>query len=366
MKISDFIFQYHPGRGKRRDALCRVRIFVSPVNGVISVLTDLGELGTGVSVTNSVEWIRVALISEGLVGPEVRILQHYERLFGKANTFDHVSFADDGSPAWQPIGLQEALRFIGCPPSEFQAETIDDPRLRRRAEVLRHRIDPYLDSPYPDSPEVVVRKLRLQEMMLPKQGLADLVESGAGERALQAFLKQDLTFFAEVYADPKDEYICFSEFPVAGGAVDFVVFTGRSRMEVILIEVKGADFRLVNRNSYGNFSSKINEAAQQIRRRLRDAYRDYRSFRVAVHRIREEAESGKRVHNALLGPECPLDVDPEKDIVIRNVIIGGRTEDDLEESRVRHDFEVRSTPSIRVESWDTWMRKLVRAWTAGP
>lgn len=132
-------------------------------------------------------------------------------------------------------------------------------------------------------------------------------------------------------------------------------------MEVILIEVKGAEFGLVNRGSYGNFAAKINEAAQQIRGRLGHIYRNYAEFRTAVHRARAAAEGGQRVHNALCGPVRLLQVDADKDIDIRTVIIGGRSEDDLEESRLRHDYERSFTPSIRVESWDSWLRKLLRA-----
>ncbi|HEX7241172.1 MAG TPA: Shedu immune nuclease family protein [Longimicrobiaceae bacterium] len=360
MKISDFIFQYRPGPDTWQDALCRVRIFVASDGKVVALLTDLGDLGTGMSVTNSVEWIRDALISQGLVSPDARFVEHYERSMWQADTFDELSFHTDGSPAWRELRAPEAMSLIGCGAAEIQSRTIDDSRLRRRAEALRHRIDPFIDSPYPASHEKVARKLELQERMLPKQALDDLVASGAGERALQALLKTDLTFFAEVYARPDEEYICFSEFPVADGVVDFVVFTGRSRMNVILIEVKGAEFRLVNHDSYGNFSAKINEAAQQIRSRLGYVYRNYSEFRSAVHEIRAAAESGGRPYGALLGPTRPLQVDPDKDINIRTIIIGGRTEDDLEESRLRHDFETRFTPSIQVESWDSWLRKLVR------
>lgn len=360
MKISDFVFQYRPGRHPRQDALCRVRIFVSPPREVVVLATDLGDLGTGVSVTNSIEWIYSALLAQGLVSQGARIIEHYERDGWQGDSFDEVTFSKDGSPKWRNISVDDAISILGCTAAEVETRTINDVRLRRQAEVLRHRLNPFFDSPWIAHHEEIARRLELHERMLPKQSLIDLVESGAGERSFLTLLKQDLTFFSELYANPADEYICFSEFPVADGSVDFALFTGRSRMEVILIEVKGAEFGLVNRDSYGNFAAKINEAAQQIRRRLGHIYRNYAEFRTAVHGVRAAAEAGQQVHNALCGPVRPLQVDPDKDIEIRTIIIGGRSENDLEESRLRHDYERSFTPSIRVESWDTWLRKLLR------
>src|SRR5262249_44263674 len=116
-----------------------------------------------------------------------------------------------------------------------------------------------------------------------------------------------------VYAFPEDEYICFPEFPVGEGQVDFALFTGRSRMDVVLIEVKGADYYILNRNSYGNFASKFNEAVKQIQGRLATIYNDgLTKFRAQVHSLRARAETGEGVHNAFLGPKSSLEVDPEK------------------------------------------------------
>src|SRR5262249_13658653 len=163
---------------------------------------------------------------------------------------------------------------------------------------------------------------------------------------------------ANCMAIRRTKYICFSELPVADGFCDFAVFTGRSRMDVILIEVKGADFFLVNRDSYKGFPRRINQAADQIRRRLGYLYRDYRRFRADTHRIRRKAESGASIHNAFLGPDWRLQVSSKKDVDIRAVVIGGRTRNDLDESVTRHDYETRFSPPIRIESWDTLLRKL--------
>lgn len=39
-------------------------------------------------------------------------------------------------------------------------------------------------------------------------------------------------------------------------------------MDVILVEIKGADFNLTNSDHYGEFNHKINQAAGQLRERL--------------------------------------------------------------------------------------------------
>lgn len=177
---------------------------------------------------------------------------------------------------------------------------------------------------------------------------------------MQQIIRSDLSLLGEVYASPQDEYICFSEYPIADGFVDFVVFTSRSRMDIFLIEVKGADFNLVNAGHYEEFNVKINQAATQIRNRYRSIYESLPKMRRSFHQTRERAEAGISLHSSLLGPRVPLQVDPDKDINIHSVIIGGRTKDDLPESRLRHDYETRFTPRIKVDSWDSWVNRLQR------
>lgn len=117
---------------------------------------------------------------------------------------------------------------------------------------------------------------------------------------------------------------------------------------------------MVNQGHYDKFAGKIDEAIDQIRKRLRHVIDGIREFRAQVHRVRQNVEEGKSQYNSLLGPDGHLEVDPDKDINIRCVVIGGRTRDDYEESKKRHDVERSTHPPIRVESWDTWLRKVRR------
>jgi hypothetical protein len=208
---------------------------------------------------------------------------------------------------------------------------------------------------------VTKRKLEIIAGQIPKALISALIDNGSNEQALQRILKQDLSLIAEVYAFPEDEYLCFSEFPVGEGQVDFALFTGRSWMDVVLIEVKGADYYLLNRNSYGNFASKFNEAVKQIQGRLATIYNDgLKKFQHQVYMLKARAEAGERVYNAFLGPMSNLGVDPEKGVNVRFVVIGGRTRDDLEESKQRQNFERTFVPPLKIETWDTWLRKLRR------
>lgn len=191
---------------------------------------------------------------------------------------------------------------------------------------------------------------------MPLTSIQSLVNQSAKERKIQDEIKRDLSVIGTsvAFAPIKDEYIAFSEFPIGQGSVDFVVFTGRSRMDVVLIEVKGADFYFLN--SDGTIHADIHEAAQQIRERYAFINSNYEYFRREVHSIRKDVEAGHQRYNSLLGPNGFLHVDPEKDIYIKGIVIGGRIRGDLKESRIRHQLEIEA-PRIKFESWDSWLRK---------
>ncbi len=358
MKISDFIFRYKTWNPN--DAICRVRIFVDQEYGVTAVLTDLGKRSTGASVTNTVELARRHLIEGGYIDGEARIVEHYEEMNFHGQTFDIVTVVKD-SPNWNTTTVEDVSRLAGCSMDELLEKVENNPRLLREADKVRNHIDPYLYSRCSESLDVINRRNQIAANMVRRSDILGIIESGAGERELQRLLKSDLSLVAEAFAHPEDEYICFSEFPVGAGFVDFVVFSGRSRMDVTLIEIKGADFPIVNTSGYRNLAAKLNEGAQQIRDRLAYVYREYATFRSRVHEILQQVESGICVSNSFVSPIRRLEVDPNKDIHVHYVVIAGRTTNDLEESKVRHAFEISFNPRIRLESWDTWARKLRRA-----
>jgi len=359
MKVNDFIHRFS-GRAMRRDGICRVRTFVSDNAKVFILLTDLGDKNTSLSVTNACGIIRNSLITNNLIPDECCFIEHYEELSDGTNTFDLITFDAPRSPRWTKIDQSNVLELLKCDLAELSTSTLKHNHLLDDIERIRNEIDPLIDFPPPKPSAQIRNRNTIETEMISKKTVADMVERGAGERELLRILKRDLSIFTEIYAKPSKEYICFSEFPVADGFVDFVVFSGRSRMDVILIEVKGADFTLLTEGKHNKFSSKIDKAGHQIRERLRVIEDDYCKFRTCTHQIRHDVENGNSTYNHLLGPAGRLDVDPDKDINIRCVIIGGRTRNDFEESKDRHDFEKNFRYPMKLESWDTWLRKLER------
>lgn len=116
---------------------------------------------------------------------------------------------------------------------------------------------------------------------------------------------------------------------------------------------------MTNAGHYNKISSKVEIAVDQIRNRLRYVYENYEMLRGKVHEVREMVESGLLLYNSFQGPSKFLNVDPKKGIEVQSIIIAGRTRDDYEESKKRHDYEFNSI-KIMIESWDSWLRKLRR------
>ncbi len=368
MKLSDFIFEYESGR--RYPGICRVRTFINHKGELFAVFTDLGVKNTAGSVTNDLESIYFGLLHQGYIDKRYRIIEHYEDepmgfwRFGKKNCgrFELVRLEENRMPVWTPCKTGDILALLETEQDEFLEKTWNHPNHIVTIEQKRMRMNPLMDYRFPEDPEVVRRRLEIEDRKQSKQELVRLVEQGAGERELLGFLRKDLSIFAEVYASPAEEYLCFSEFPIGdGGRVDFAVLSSRSRMAVTLIEIKGADFPLlVHSGGYETFSKKMEIALSQIKARAGYVYRNYHSFRKEVHRIRMETEQGKGAQDALVGPRTPLQVDPNKDVDIRYIVIGGRTGDDLKESWKRHEYETTSNPPMRMETWDSFLRRLSR------
>jgi hypothetical protein len=185
--------------------------------------------------------------------------------------------------------------------------------------------------------------------------LNDLVLAGAGEREIQAHMKEHLYLIGDACTPStiKDEYIAFSQFQILDGKPDFLVFTSRSRMEVVVIEIKGADFNFLN--SDGTINANINEAAQQVRERFGHIDDNYELFRRRFYEIRRRVEAGEQIFSSLLGPAKHLEVDPEKQVWLKGMVIGCRSVDDHKESRIRHQLE-RNSPYISFDTWDGWLK----------
>ena len=87
--------------------------------------------------------------------------------------------------------------------------------------------------------------------MKSKNDLIKLIESKCIEQDLLAFSKARFIIFGEVYSNLKMNILYFPSFQlkmvqkIKNGSIDFVVFRYLSRMDVILIEIKGANFNSI-------------------------------------------------------------------------------------------------------------------------
>ncbi|MCP4346860.1 MAG: DUF4263 domain-containing protein [Desulfobacterales bacterium] len=189
--------------------------------------------------------------------------------------------------------------------------------------------------------------------------IESVIQKGAGERDIQTLLKENLHVLGEVHSHPRGEYIAFSEYPIGNGFSDFVVFNSVSRMEIVIFEIKGADFNFLKSND--TFHSKIEEAITQVRSRFGYINREYEGFRREAHNIRLSVEEGIRKYNSVTGKNGYLQCDANKDVLQRGVVIGGRSVNDRLESKLKTDFEISTMPHIKVESWDSWLKKVKNA-----
>lgn len=360
MKVNDFILRYSFPSNHKRDGICRIRTFVNSKLITIVLITDLDTKNTSASVTNSIEIICKNLIQKKGFPEDSIFVEHYESLTLYGHTFDIVKVSDNIETEWQPVTTNDILQLLECDENEINNITQKNQVLLNEIEQLRTIIAPHSDLPNQIESEYILRQFEIQDKMLPKSLLMELIKQNSIEGEFLKLLKKDLSFFAEIYASPSDSYVCFSEFPLHNGFVDFVLLTGVSRMDVFLIEIKGANFNLLTQNSYKKFNHKLDTAIGQIRDRLGFIHRNLSEFRKFVHDVREKAISGTKIYNAFVGPKREVLVDKNKEINIHNIVIGGRTTNDLEESYKRHDFETSFQLPIKLESWDSFVRKLRR------
>lgn len=352
MKISDFIFRFKSFR-MREDGLCRVRLFVNTQNEMICVLTDIDIMSNAPYLDTVCDTVIHSLYDDGyLLNCKIHILH---------DDFDNsMVIIDKYGNVERTLSKEQIEILTECDENEFAQKSMDIMSIKRLIEKKRYEINPFINNRYLKAPEYIKREIEIQENAISKKWLKELIDAGASERELSTLIKKDLSLIAEIYSLPDDEYIVFSEFPIGNRRVDFAIFSSRSTMNVTFIEIKGADFNLKKRGHYDNFNAKIEEANSQIRNHRKYIYNDYESFRKELHRVRKRAESGEGIYNASLAPKRKLQVDPNKDVIIRFVIVAGRTpENDIEESDLRYQFG-RDNRDVELFSWDSWIRRLRR------
>jgi len=211
---------------------------------------------------------------------------------------------------------------------------------------------------YKEPEEWTERRNTIRKKQIPIENITSLIEDGANEREIQKILKSDLSFLSDYLQSPTDEYICLSELPIGDDIVDFVVLTSRSRMLVYLIEIKGANFFTAKSSHYKGMNSHIHDAVKQIGNHVKYIENNYELFRKYIHNIREQVICGSYKSNHLLGPKGYLDVDPNKDIKIETIVIGGKSKEDYCDSSERTKFESEHKYWLHVYSWESFLRRV--------
>lgn len=360
MKINDFIFRYKTDAILIKVGICRVRTFVNMEKKAVYVVLSQLDENLSCSVTNAVESIVDQLVSSSKIPPNAIIIDHYPKShFFNVDKFSIVTFDADRRPSWSGISFQECLQALNCKKNEFSD-------YRKNKQVQKELYSAIKGIPkiemyeYSEDPDITQRRLEIDNNQYTLHDVRSQLEKNPSEAEMAAFIKGDMSLLAEMYAYPKDEYICFSEFPIGEGRADFVVFTGRSRMSVYIIEIKGANIPLRRKGHYGSFRSSVQEGKDQLEERAKYSKENYEKFRCFTYNVLNEVKKGNRPYNTFRGPIYELEVDPNKDIVLTYVLIAGRTSDDLNDSQKRHTVENSSNIHIKIETWDSWLNKLTR------
>lgn len=351
MKISDFIFSFKTVR-VYVEVICRVRIFNIVENEIICVITNIKSLSNTVYLDVVCDIVIDELNEKGMLLNCNMYILHDEY-------DDSMSIISKKGEVIKSISQSALINLLGCNENEFSIKSMEIPDVRNRIEKKLYEIDPFINNKYLKPPLYFKRKIEIQSNAISKKQLKELIDSEAEERKLGELLKRDLSIIGEVYALHNDEYIVFSEFPIGNKRVDFAVFSGRSTMNVTFIEIKGSNFNLKTRGNYDKLSAKIEEANSQIRNHRKYIYNNYEKFRKNMHIIRKRVEDGEKLYNAFLSPIGKLQVDSDKNINVRFVIIAGKTpEDDLAESDLR--FQFGTDNDVELYSWNSWIRRIQR------
>ena len=209
---------------------------------------------------------------------------------------------------------------------------------------------------YVEQQRYVDRRNNIYRKQKPIEELIELIQEGAGEKEIQKFLGSDLSFLGEFLAEPAEEYIVLQEYHIGDRFVDFVVLTSRSRMDVCLIEIKGANFYSFNADHYKSKNANLTNAITQIDNHCQYIQRNYDEFRKEIHRVKDEVTDGKYMKNSLLGPKCYLRVDPNKDIGIRKIVIGGVERDQYEDSEKMNQCFLNDR--VELYTWNSFIRRV--------
>lgn len=349
MKVNDFIHVYHR-------TICRVRTYINKDKKYF-IITELNE-NQGESITNCIEHLIKSLIKQGYAKSDDIFIEHNQKILFMDEEFDEIELDELDNPKWYRRTKKEVMAWIDEEISSFDKDTEKKQEDKINIIKTQYKQLEFMNFQFNEDSRISKRRDEIRNNMISKNELLNLINTRPPESEISDMVKRDLSIFAELYAHPAEEYICFSEFNFFDKRVDFVLFTGRSSMKVYLIEIKGADKRILKKNNYNAFTYKFNEAYAQLNNEFDYINKNYELIRRKMHEVREKAINDEI--SCFKGPKFDLNVDPNKNVIFYGVIICGYTENNLLESDKRHNLEKNHSNKIIVETWDSFINKLTR------
>lgn len=337
-----------------------IRQFLTSNQKHITLITDISWSQPFTSLTNSIESIIAELKHQGHLITNSTIIEHLGKEFKSHHIFHEVQFDEELERDWTPMDITQICNLLEVNEEYFDEKGEREHIQFQQIERLHHQLFPLSTYIRTEKPAVVERRLKIEESKISKQEFLSFLDTNSKEKDLHQFLNGDLSLVAELGRVRSERWIVYSEFQLGTGRVDFAVFHGSSCMEVTLIEIKGANYNFQNQSGRKSLNFRTNEAFNQMIERIRLIHKAYSYHRLNIHQIREKTESDNYPGLHLRGPQQPLMVDPNKDIELRGIIVGGRRNDDLMENQLRKSYEENQNIPVRMESWDSWINKLDR------
>ena len=102
----------------------------------------------------------------------------------------------------------------------------------------------------------------------------------------------------------------------------------------------------------------IHDAITQLKNHMEYINRNYSSFRTQIHEDKDKAINEEYSGNYLVGPRKTLLVDPQKDIDVKYIAIGGVEREDKSIEESHEIVKCKPADNLEIASWNSFVRKL--------
>ena len=102
----------------------------------------------------------------------------------------------------------------------------------------------------------------------------------------------------------------------------------------------------------------MNDAITQLKNHMEYINRNYSSFRTQIHEDKDKAINEEYSGNYLVGPRKNLLVDPQKDIDVKYIAIGGVEREDKSIEESHEIVKCKPADNLEIASWNSFVRKL--------